>query len=152
MVTIKYNEIEDKYYLIDGDKTVECKVDKDYRDGPIIKIPENSSNRRYLMVKKFNNVQVNNEVQLSEKEYTAKVKGGIPTKPTEKSLARWFDVMTDEEKAQYEAIKAACEARLADPVYKARLAFEKAKAEYEALLAQQMTEGIDEELPDNIED
>lgn len=140
MVTIK--RIDDKYMLIDGDKTVECKVNEEYRDGPIIKIPENSSNRRYLMVKKFNEVQVNDEVQLSEKEYKPIIKGGLGKKPTI-STKGWTEYMTDEEKAKYDELTAQIDAihqqvvaRINSPLEKAKRALEEAKKAYEALLAQ----------------
>lgn len=135
MVKVRYNPETDTYMLIDGSTEMPCKVNKDYRDGPIIKLPKNSLGRAYLLVSAFNRGQVDNEVELAAPR--EKMSFGTIKRPTEKSMAKWFDVMTDEEKAQYEAIKAACEARLNDPVYKAKLALEKAKAEYEALLAQQ---------------
>lgn len=148
MVTIRYNEVEDKFYLIDGDKTTECKVNKDYRDGPIIKLPPNSANRQYLMVKKFHEVAIDNEVQLSEKEYKSPVTGKIPKKPTV-HIENWTDYLTEEEKITMEEIKAKAMHRMNSPIEKARREVERAQAALDALLKaaqDEQAETIDEEL------
>lgn len=112
---IRFNDTNDTYELFDGDNApVACKVDA-YRDELII--PENSTGRSRIKIKL--------------------IVGDYELKPANKT---WLDYLTDDEKATYDAIRKAAEARMPKPknltpLEKAQRALEKAQAKIAELTA-----------------
>lgn len=109
---------EGKFYVVDGNGEQECKIDK-YRDELII--PENESGRTRI------------KISIVEKS-PDKCELKAPNKT-------WVDYLTDDEKATYEALRKAAEARMPKPanltpLEKAQRAKERAEAQIAKLLAE----------------
>ena len=125
-----YVQITDgKFYLVDGDKTVEI-TERDPKNDAILKLPENSSNRKWLSEEKIKKAGGKFELTYKASKHFDKT-----SKTTTK--ADWLEFLAEEERETYEELKASAEARMNDPIQIAKRAYEKAQAEYEALLAQQ---------------
>lgn len=146
-ITIRKNAAtQTGYELVNGDGTI-IAIDKTYPGEPnTLVLPSNTANRKYCNSKK---VDAAGELKLDFKESKHI---GSKSKGTSKTTSKesWMDYLTDEEKEQYNKLKAEAERRMNDPIAIAKRTYEKAQAEYEALLAEQATK-IDEDL-DELED
>lgn len=109
---------DNKYYVVDSQGEQECKIDT-YRNELII--PKNDSGRTRI------------KITIVEK---------TPDKCELKDPNKtWIDYLTDEEKATYEALRKAAEARMPKPanltpLEKAQRAKERAEAQIAKLLAE----------------
>ena len=95
---ITTNESKTGYAIQDGD--VILNIDEIVDDGKTLKLPENSSNRRYYSIKK---------VQEGKTELTYKASMSYGPREPKKS---WEEYLTDEEKSTIEFIKEACLQRM----------------------------------------
>ena len=109
-------KVGDNYVLVDGDKESPIKVNKTYRDGPLMNLPKNSANRQYLMVKKFEAEAKDGvyELTVNTKE-PRKLGESSGTKTTTTRTFAWPEYLTDEERKVYEDLKAKAVARAEDP-------------------------------------
>lgn len=146
---------EDGYHVVDSDGT-EGPVCKLVDEGDkTIALTKNSSNRKWYNRKKADElIAKDGSVPLYYKatRTIGTREGGTVGKSIRDPLARLVPYMTEEDKATYRAIvdKAveALEAERKKPMTdleKAQVALEKARAKYEALIAQQTGEATKEE-------
>lgn len=129
-ITIRKNaQTSTGYELVNGDGTV-LAIDKTYPNEPnTLVLPSNTANRKYCNSKKVDEA---GELKLEYKE--SKKLGSTKTKAT---ATDWYDYLSEEEKDQYSTLKENALRRMNDPLEIAKRAYEKAQAEYEALLAEQ---------------
>lgn len=129
--------IKDKFYLTDGDKTQEI-VERDPANDQILKLPVNSSNRKWFSIKKVR--ENGGKIDLTYKETKTFGPRAAGTRTPKKS---WTEYLTDAEKITYEELKTACEKRKAEDIAKPKSELEKALEKvqkYQALVAKlQMT-------------
>lgn len=130
-----------KFYLVDDGNTVEI-TGRDPKNADVLKLPENSSNRKWLNKKKV--VEAGGTFELTYKESKHFDKTAPKAPKTD-----WYEYLTEEEKDMYSTLKENALRRMNDPLEIARRAYEKAQAEYEALLAEQQAKL---EEADNLED
>lgn len=109
---------DNKYYVVDSNGEKECKIDT-YRDELII--PENESGRSRIKISIVEKTPDHCELKAPNKT--------------------WVDYLTDDEKATYEALRKAAEARMPKPanltpLEKAQRAKERAEAQIAKLLAE----------------
>lgn len=108
----------DEYFVVDNDVETKCKIDK-YRDELII--PQNSTGRTRI------------KISIVEKS-PEKCELKAPNKT-------WIDYLTDDEKATYDALKRAAEARMPKPANLTPLEkAQRAKARAEAQIAKLLAE------------
>ena len=112
---VKVVNEEGKWYLLDGDK--KSLLDKISKDGESYHLPENSSKREWLSVKKIKDGLVV-EPKGEKKSYTK----GDGTKSSKSQKWNWLDYATEEEKQTLNKIKEDCIKRhddeVNDPNYK----------------------------------
>lgn len=121
------------YAIVDNGITTDINA-TDPKNERILKLPENSSNRKWYSADKVDKGQ-------NELTFKASIKlGGRHIKP---SKEEWTMYLTDEEKDQLEALKELATKRMNDPIEKAKRALEQARKEYEALLEKQQADAIE---------
>lgn len=98
---IKDKTTKSGYALVDGDKTLP--IDEIVDDGKTLKLPENSSNRRYYSLKKV--TEGHDELTYKETR-TLTIKGDAKPKQVP-----WEDYLTDKEKETLANLKAKAEER-----------------------------------------
>lgn len=126
------------YAIVDNGVTTDINA-TDPKNERILKLPENSSNRKWYSADKVDKGQV---------ELTFKASVKLGSKHMKPSKEDWTMYLTDEEKDELEALKEQATKRMNDPIEKAKRALEQARKEYEALLAKALEdrEALTEEL------
>lgn len=122
-------KIGENYVLVDEGKESPIKVNKTYRDGPLMNLPKNSANRQYLMVKIFeaNAKDGIYELALNTKE-SRKLKNSDGTKTTTTRSFAWPEYLTPEERKVYDDLKEKAIKRATDPAEQLRRQIEALQA------------------------
>lgn len=128
---IKSNVSKSGYSIIIN--KIETPINSVDKSGEWIILPENPENRKYIKISKL-------EKNGGELELTPINKSGNPqssAKSSGISLANWLDYLTPDERSTIEDLRKKGLERMNDPKEVARLKYEKAKAEYERLMAEE---------------
>lgn len=129
--------VKGKFYLTDGDKTQEI-VERDPANDQVLKLPVNSSNRKWFSIKKV--MENGGKIDLTYKETKTFGPRAAGTRTPKKS---WTEYLTDAEKVTYDGLKTACEKRKAEDIAKPKTELEKALEKvqkYQALIAKLQAE------------
>lgn len=133
---IKSNVAKSGYaIIINGIETPLNSVDK---TGEWLVLPENPENRKYVKISK---VEKNgNELELTPIDRSGNPQSKSSSKSSGITRQSWLDYLTHDERLTIEDLKSRALERMTDPKELARLKYEKAKEEYERLMAEENEE------------
>ena len=130
---IKSNESKSGYSIIINQ--IETPINSVDKSGEWIILPENPENRKYIKISKLE--KNGNELELTPINKSGNPQSKSSAKSSGISISNWLDYLNPEERLVIEDLKSKALERMTDPKELARLKYEKAKAEYERLMAEE---------------
>ena len=130
---IKSNEAKSGYSIIINE--IESPLNSVDKSGEWIILPENPENRKYIKISKLE--KNGNELELTPIDRSGNPQSKSSSKSSKISISNWLDYLNAEERLIIEDLKSKALNRMTDPKELARLKYEKAKMEYERLMAEE---------------
>ena len=130
---IKSNEAKSGYAIIINE--IESPLNSVDKSGEWLILPENPENRKYIKISKLE--KNGNELELNPINKSGNPKSKSSAKSSGISRLNWLDYLNPEERLIIEELKSKALNRMTDPKELARLKYEKAKEEYERLMAEE---------------